>query len=66
METPRLERYISNNIGVFITYMDIEAFTWDRMVLSDWLLAASELSAPGAPSAIQRKLVTTWGALKKQ
>ena len=65
METPRLERYISNNIGVFITYMDIEAFTWDRMVLSDWLLAASELSAPGAPSAIQRKLVTTWGALKK-
>ena len=66
METPRLERYISNNIGVFITYMDIEAFTWDRMVLSDWLLAASESSAPGAPSAIQRKLVTTWGALKKQ
>ena len=66
METPRLERYISNNIGVYITYMNIEAFTWDRAVLSDWLLAASELSAPGAPSAIQRKLVTTWGALKKQ
>ena len=66
METPRLERYILNNISVYITYMNIEAFTWDRAVLSDWLLAASELSAPGAPSAIQRKLVTTWGALKKQ
>ena len=66
METPRLERYISNNIGVYITYMNIEAFTWDRVVLSDWLLPPSELSAPSAPSAIQRKLVTTWGALKRQ
>ena len=65
MELPRLERYITNNIGVFITYMDIEAFTWDRVVLSDWLLPPSESSAPGAPSALQRKLVTTWGALKK-
>ena len=55
-----------NDTGVFITYMDIEAFTWDRVVLSDWLLAPSEPSAPGAPSAIQQKLVTTWGALKKQ
>ena len=66
METPRLERYITNNIGVFITYMDIEAFTWDRVVLSDWLLPASEVSAPGAPSAIQRNLVGTWGVLKKE
>ena len=69
METPRLERYISNNIGVFITYMDIEAFTWDRMVLSDWLLAASEepvVGTPNAPSLMQRNLVTTWGALKKE
>ena len=66
METPRIERYITNPTGVFITYMDIEAFTWDRVILSDWLLAVSESSAPGAPSAIQRKLVTTWGALKKQ
>ena len=66
METPRLERYISNNIGIYITYMNIEAFTWDRAVLSDWLLPSSEPSVPGAPSAIQRKLVTSWGGLKKQ
>ena len=67
METPRLERYIWDNTGVYITYMDLEAFTWDRVVLSDWLLPPSEVSAPGAPSALQRNLVTTtWGALKKQ
>ena len=66
METPRLERYIWDNTGVYITYMDIEAFTWDRVVLSDWLLPTSEVSAPGAPSALQRNLVGTWGALKKQ
>ena len=66
METPRLERYILDNIGVYITYMNIEAFTWDRVVLSDWLLPSSEPSVPGAPSAIQRKLVTSWGGLKKQ
>ena len=66
MEVPRLERYISNNRSVDISYMSLDEFTWDRPVLSDWLLAPSESSAPGAPSAIQRKLVTTWGALKKQ
>ena len=66
METPRLERYIWNNIGVFITYMDIEAFTWDRVVLSDWLLPPSESSAPGAPSVVRPKLTTTWGALKQE
>ena len=66
METPRLERYITNPTGVFITYMGIEEFGWDRIVLSDWLLAPSEPSAPGAPSAIRRKLSTTWSALKKQ
>jgi len=66
METPRLERYIWNNTGVFITYMDIEAFTWDRVVLSDWLLPPSEETAPGAPSLLLRNLVTTWGALKQE
>ena len=47
--------------------MDIEAFTWDRVVLSDWLLPASEetdVRSPNAPSASQRKLPTTWGHLK--
>ena len=65
METPRLERYILDDASVYRTYMDIEAFTWEREILSDWLLAPSEVSAPGAPSAIRRKLSTTWGALKK-
>ena len=51
--------------SVFITYTGIEEFEWDRPVLSDWLLSESESSALGAPSAIQRTLVTTWGALKK-
>ena len=65
METPRIERYITKPTGTFITYTGFENFAWDRPVLSDWLLPPSESSAPGAPSAIQRKLVTTWGALKK-
>ena len=65
MDTPRIERYITNPTGIFITDIPFEDFAWDRAVLSDWLLPASEASAPGAPSAIQRKLVTTWGALKK-
>ena len=39
METPRLERYIQNNNGIYITYMPIEEFTWDRAILSDWLLS---------------------------
>ena len=66
MDTPRLERYIMKLNSVFITYTGIEDFGWDRVVLSDWLLPDSESSAPGAPSAIRRKLSTTWGALKKQ
>ena len=66
METPRLERYIPNNTGIYITYMDLEAFTWDRAVLSDWLLPASASSVAGAPSVIRRKAATTWGTLKKQ
>ena len=45
METPRLERYITDPTGIFITYMDIEEFGWDRAVLSDWLLPPSEPSA---------------------
>ena len=68
METPRLERYISNNIGVYITYMDIEAFTWDRAVLSDWLLGSSEetvVANPNAPFLSDKKLTTTWGAIKQ-
>ena len=67
METPRLERYITDPTGVFITYMDIEAFTWDRAVLSDWLLPASaesQVVGGNAPSAY-RKLTTSWAALKK-
>lgn len=66
MEIPRLERYILDDTSVHITYMNIEAFKWDRAVLSDWLLPPSEETAPGAPSAIERKLITTWAALKKQ
>ena len=66
METPRLERYILDNTSIYINYMPLDEFTWDRAVLSDWLLPPSEETAPGAPSAIQRKLVSTWGALKKQ
>ena len=40
MEIPRLERYIHKNSGIFTTYMPIEEFTWDRAILSDWLLSA--------------------------
>ena len=68
MEAPRLERYISNNIGVYITYMNIETFTWDRVVLSDWLLGSSEevvVNSPNAPLLPDKKLTTTWGAIKK-
>ena len=68
METPRLERYILDNIGVYITYMNIEAFTWDRAVLSDWLLGLSEETVAGSPNAPflpDKKLTTTWGAIKK-
>lgn len=66
MEAPRLERYISDNTGTYITYMRLDAFTRDRAVLSDWLLPASEETAPAAPSMPRQKVATTWGALKKQ
>ncbi len=66
MEAPRLERYIPNTTGIYITYMDLEAFTWDRVVLSDWLLPPSATSVAGAPSSFQRNPATTWGTLKKQ
>ena len=68
MDTPRIERYITNPIGIFITYIPFEDFAWDRAVLSDWLLAASEetvVSSPAAPSLPDKKLTTTWGAIKK-
>ena len=49
--------------SVVITYTGIEDFGWDLIVLSDWLLAASEetiIGAPNAPSLMQRNLITTW------
>ena len=67
MDTPRIERYITKADGVFITYTGIEEFGWDRAVLSDWLLAASEeseVAGRNAPSAVYKKLATSWGALK--
>ena len=45
MDIPRIERYITDPIGVFITYTSFEEFDWDRAVLSDWLLASSEETA---------------------
>jgi len=65
MEPPRLERYLMDPNSIYITYMPLDEFTWDRAVLSDWLLPPSESLSPGAPSVIPRKLGTTWGALKK-
>ena len=69
METPRIERYITDPTSIFITYTDIEAFGWDRLVLSDWLLASaseeSEVTGGNAPSAVYKKLITSWAALKK-
>ena len=69
METPRLERYILKQPNVYITYMSLEAFTWDRPVLSDWLLPESlETARVGgnAPALPYKQLTTSWGALKKQ
>jgi len=65
MDPPRLERYLMDPNSIYITYMPLDEFTWDRAVLSDWLLPPSESLSPGAPSVIPRKLGTTWGALKK-
>ena len=67
MDTPRIERYITNPSSVFITYIGIEEFGWDRAVLSDWLLAVSkesEVAGGNAPSSMYKKLTTSWGALK--
>ena len=50
METPRLERYIQDNRGIYITYMPIEEFTWDRFIRSDWLLPELQVDTrPGTP-----------------
>ena len=68
MKTPRIERYIIDPNSVSITYMDFDDFQWDRPVLSDWLLAASqemEVAGGNAPSYPNRKLTTSWAALKK-
>ena len=68
MDTPRIERYVTNPTGIFITYIPFEDFAWDRAVLSDWLLASSEetvAAGPNAPFLPDKKLTTTWGAIKK-
>ena len=69
METPRIERYIIKPNSVYITYMPIEDFRWDRAVLSDWLLPATEESQDvggNAPSLVYKQLTTSWAALKKE
>ena len=68
MDTPRIERYVTNPTGIFITYIPFEDFAWDRAVLSDWLLGSSEetvAAGPNAPFLPDKKLTTTWGAIKK-
>ena len=68
MDTPRIERYVTNPTGIFITYIPFEDFAWDRAVLSDWLLGSSEetvVANPNAPFLPDKKLTTTWGAIKK-
>ena len=67
MDPPRIERYLQDPTNVFITYIDFAAFGWDRVVRSDWLLAASEASdvdGGNAPSFPYKQLTTSWGALK--
>ena len=69
MDIPRIERYVTNPTGIFITYIPFEDFAWDRAVLSDWLLASSEETVvpagPNVPFLPDKKLTTTWGAIKK-
>ena len=68
MDIPRIERYITNETGIYITYIPFEKFGWDRVVLSDWLLASSEeteVAGGNAPSSPYKKLATSWAALKK-
>lgn len=67
MDIPRIERYITKENSIYITYIPFEDFQWDRIVLSDWLLPASQggvLKSPNAPSQIRPNLATTWGTLK--
>ena len=69
MDTPRIERYVTNPTGIFITYTAFENFEWDRAVLSDWLLGSSEetgVDSPNAPLLSEQKLTTSWGAIKTQ
>ena len=68
MPTPRIERYILKPNSIYITYMPIDEFQWDRAVFSDWLLPAGAESQDfggNAPSLVYRKLTTSWAALKK-
>ena len=67
-DIPRIERYVTNETGIYITYIPFEDFEWDRVVLSDWLLASSEeteAAGGNAPSSSYKKLATSWAALKK-
>ena len=56
MEIPRLERYIVSNKSIYITHIPIQDFTWDRFVLSDWLLPElqvdTRLGTPGSPDDV--------------
>ena len=68
MEMPRIERYITDPTGVFITYIGIADFRWERPVLSDWLLASSEeteVAGGNAPFSPYKRLATSWAALKQ-
>ena len=66
METPRLERYITNPTNsVFITYTSIEEFGWDRVVLSDWLLPWSEVVDTRCSIAIPAKSRHDVGRVEK-
>ena len=68
METLRIERYITDPTSVFIRYMGIADFGWDRIVLSDWLLATSEetqVAGGNAPFFPYKKLATSWAAVKQ-
>ena len=68
MDTPRIERYITNPTGIFITDIPFEDFAWDRAVLSDWLLGLSEetqVAGGNAPFFPYKKLATSWAAVKQ-
>ncbi len=56
MEAPRLERYIQNSSGTYITDMPLQEFAWDRAILSDWLLPALQgntgLGTPDSPNDV--------------